>query len=128
MISDNERLLADLLNEIANSKMTSSSEVLVSSIRNQIKIHQSYQDQWSIFLEKFEKVHPLFTKHLSQAAPRLTEGEIRMCVYIFLGLDNKQIAQLLSLQPNSVKVARYRIRKKLPITTEISLENYLRSI
>lgn len=128
LISDNERLLADLLNEITESDITSSSEVLVSSIRNQIKIHQSFQDQWGVFLEKFEKVHPLFIKSLSQAAPRLTEGEIRMCIYIFLGLDNKHIAQLLSLQPNSVKVARYRIRKKLPITTEISLENYLRSI
>jgi DNA-binding CsgD family transcriptional regulator len=43
-------------------------------------------------------------------------------------MTNKQIAYMLNIQPNSLKKARYRIRQKLNLSTEDSLEDFLRTI
>ena len=57
----------------------------------------------------------------------ITEGELRLCAYIRTGMENKHIAQMLSLQPESVKKNRYRLRQKLNLGKE-SLEDFLRGI
>lgn len=93
-----------------------------------IKRELKTEDQWDFFRIQFEKVHPDFFTKLKARYPAITEGELRFCAYIRTGIENKLIAQMLSLQPDSIKKTRYRIRKKLGLALEDSLENFLRNI
>lgn len=47
--------------------------------------------------------------------PSLTESDLRLLGYIKLKLTNKQIAQLKNISPESVKIAKNRLRKKLEL-------------
>ncbi|WP_157811716.1 helix-turn-helix transcriptional regulator [Tenacibaculum sp. SZ-18] len=42
-----------------------------------------------------------------------------------LNLTSKEIAEILNVTPDSVRVARYRLRKKLPISPKEDLVNFM---
>ncbi len=67
-----------------------------------------------------------FTANLLQVHGRLTNKEIQLATLLRLNLDSKEIANLLFVNPSSVKVARSRLRKKLGIRdTKVTLFGYL---
>ena len=64
----------------------------------------------------FTQTHPDFYKNLSRDFPDLTPYETHLCAYIRLNLSTKEIAAICGIEPSSVKMARYRLRKSLGIT------------
>lgn len=84
-------------------------------------------EEWDEFKMHFEQVHPLFFSKLKQISRELTENELRLCVYIKIGMRAKEIAQLLYVSPDSVKMSRYRLKKKLN-TGNVSIDDFLREI
>lgn len=96
-------------------------------IKAQVKVHLDTGMGWDMFRQTFENVYPLFFKRIKTAHPTLTEYDIRLCTYILVGVDNKQIAMMLNVLPDSLKKSRTRLRKKLGISTDESLAEYLRS-
>lgn len=58
----------------------------------------------------------------------MTPTELRVCCYLVMGLNSKEIAQLSNISYRSVEMTRYRLRKKLELTREVSLTDYLLSI
>lgn len=93
-----------------------------------IKLQLAGAKSHEAFKTTFENIHPEFYQKLKQMSSRLTEYDIRLCSYIVVGLDNKQIAQILNVQPQSVKKSRTRLRKKLSLLHEESLEHFLRNL
>jgi CheY-like chemotaxis protein/DNA-binding CsgD family transcriptional regulator len=85
------------------------------------------QDSWQHFELAFQNVHSDFNKNLIQQFPHLTPGEIRLCLLIKLGINIKDMASLLYQSPGSLKVARSRLRKKLQLTSDDNLHNFLSS-
>lgn len=92
----------------------------------QIKMHLEDELNWKSFQQAFEKVCPGFFTRLKQLYPSLTGYELRLCAFIRTGTESKQIANMLNIQPESIKKARQRLRKKLPLDANQSLENFLR--
>lgn len=86
------------------------------------------ENDWEQFKLHFEQVHPAFFKRLTELHPDLTDNELRLCAYCKINISNKQIAQMLSVQPQTVIIARYRMRKKMNLEKDISLDEYLRQI
>ncbi|MGE4288362.1 MAG: response regulator [Salinivirgaceae bacterium] len=90
------------------------------------KLNQHIQeDSWFRFNLSFDRVHPEFNKHLVEHFPELTPTELKLCAFVRLGMSNKEIASLLNQNPDSVKVSRSRLRKKLGIEQSQNLENFL---
>jgi DNA-binding response OmpR family regulator/DNA-binding CsgD family transcriptional regulator len=86
------------------------------------------QCNWQHFEIAFKNVHANFGKNLLSAFPALTPGEIRLCTLIKLGLNTKEMASLLYQSPESIKVSRSRLRKKLQLPNEANLENFFAAI
>lgn len=86
------------------------------------------QNNWQHFEVAFENVHADFRKTLMARFPQLTPGEIRLCTLIKLGLNTKDMASLLYLSPESIKVSRSRLRKKLQLPNEANLQNFFDSV
>lgn len=97
-------------------------------LKNHIKSQILTDDEWQYFKLHFENVHPDFFITLKKLYPNLSETELRLCAYIRIGMSAKEIAQMLSIQPETVNTSRYRIRKKLKLASGTSLENYLREL
>jgi DNA-binding CsgD family transcriptional regulator len=83
---------------------------------------------WEGFKTYFEQVHPEFFKKLKFNYPDLSATELRLCALIRLSLSIKESASILSISPDSVKVSRHRVRKKLGLTTDDNLTEFINSI
>jgi len=58
--------------------------------------------------------------------PKLSAAEIKLCVFLKLGMKTKDVASVLYQNPDSVKVARSGLRKKkLGLIKEDNLQTFL---
>lgn len=129
IIMEKNRALKSLVEELEREKaMGNITPGAASQIGHNVKIHLGSGNEWDFFKMQFVKVHPEFFVRLKALCPTITEGELRLCAYIRTGMEIKHIAQMLSLQPESVKKSRYRLRQKLQLGKEDSLEDFLRNI
>lgn len=85
-------------------------------------------DEWQRFKLHFDSVHPNFFVKLKEISGKLTENDLRLCAYINIGMRAKQIAEMLSVSPDSINTNRYRLRKKLGLQRGESLDEYIRRI
>ncbi len=133
-LTSNQLILAEHKNELQSvenllrkeAAQGGVNEGAFAALDGLLKQYLGKKDEWALFRVQFEKVHPAFFQKLKQHCPDLTEGELRLCAYLSLGMESKQIARMLSLQPDSIKKSRYRLRQKLRLETKDSIEDFLR--
>jgi len=82
-------------------------------------------DNWEIFKQKFSAVYKDFFDKLEAAHPRLTKTELKFCAYLRIHMTSQQIASAMDISMEAIRKNRYRIRKKLELKTEDSLEEYI---
>ncbi|OJJ23323.1 hypothetical protein BKI52_02900 [marine bacterium AO1-C] len=83
---------------------------------------------WKDFKIAFEQVHEGFFEKLQKHYPTISPSEIRLCALLRLNFASKEIAAIMGISPDSVKVARYRLRKKLELSRNDSLVDFIRNI
>lgn len=111
------------------SQISSEAERGFAKKLNQLKRLVDYSfnldKDWNNFKLHFEQVHNNFFNDLMDKYPDLTPSECKLCALIKLNLNTKEIASILSINPESVKVARYRLRKKLGLDGQQNLAEFL---
>ena len=80
---------------------------------------------WEQFAVHFDKVHSDFLVSIKAAYRNLTPGELKLCAYLRLSLSSKEIAQIMNITMKSVELGRHRLRKKLGISPDVNLFNFL---
>jgi len=118
-ISEKLKELTDTFSE-ENSKTLEIIQEISTSIEKKIKT-----DSWKRFYVTFNAVYDDFYKNLHSDFPALTTTEIKLCTFLKLNLNSKDIASILFITPQSVKVSRSRLRKKLGITQDVNLQTFL---
>lgn len=93
-----------------------------------LKSHEISQQSQDSFVSTFSDVNPKFLEALDRKYPNLTKTERRLAVYISLGLDSKHISRLTGVRPESVKQARWRLRAKMGLPEDVSLEDEMKSL
>ena len=100
-----------------------------TKLKDIIEFCHDYMDgfsTWKEYLNSYEQSNPNFMKAIKQLSDKLSITEIRVCSLIHLGLDNHEMAELMSISKRSIEQHRYRIKKKLEIN--INLSEYLLSL
>ena len=100
-------------------------------ISNLIKLidHNFVQDKdWDDFRSIFEQVHQHFFDQLQKISADLTSADIRLAALLRLNLPSKDISTILGISPDSLRISRYRLRKKLKLNQGDSLTNFILSI
>ena len=97
----------------------------VKDINSLIRASANVKNDWDTFRIHFEKVHPSFFKILVTKHPNLTQTDLRHAAYIRMKLSTKEIAGLLNISPTSVQMSRVRLKKKMELTKEVNLRNYI---
>lgn len=85
-------------------------------------------EDWKEFKLYFEEVHTGFFDALKDQYPDLTSNELRLSALVKLNLTTKEIATIIGITPDSVKTARYRLRKKLNMQTEENLTDFMMDV
>ena len=81
---------------------------------------------WRKFLNKFNRAYPRFLGAINTRYPTLTKAEIRFCCLTFLSVSDNEMADMLGVGVNSIRVTRNRVRKKLQLGKGDDLEVLLK--
>jgi DNA-binding CsgD family transcriptional regulator len=98
---------------------------IIRNLIREIDQNINLDEQWEQFKKHFESVHTGFFSRLAERFPALTQNELKLCAYLRMNLSSKEIAQMLNISIESATTKRYRLRKKLVLSNEENLVNYL---
>lgn len=93
---------------------------LITSVNN-----QSAPDNWQEFKYYFEQVHPSFYDRIDEICPDITQQQKRLCAMLYIGLTTKEISSITFREIRSIESARNRLRKKLEVPAEESIQDFL---
>ncbi|RMB63522.1 hypothetical protein EAX61_03810 [Dokdonia sinensis] len=113
----NETLI-DLKEKITGMEKTTQSQDLLRTIEFDVREDKG----WEAFMQSFQEVHKDFYKNIQQNYPDITAGELRLMSLLKMNLSSREIGNMLNISQEGVMKARYRLRKKLHLTKEDSLE------
>ena len=83
-------------------------------------------EDWSSFKIYFEKSYPGYLQKLRKSSSGISEAEERLFLFIKLNLTNKEAAAILGISADSIKKTRTRLRKRLELDQETSLDEYIK--
>ncbi|MBW6491942.1 MAG: hypothetical protein K0B15_12195 [Lentimicrobium sp.] len=83
---------------------------------------------WKEFQLRFIDINSEFYKALKLRFPDLTPSEKKLAAFLRLNLSTKDIASIVYQNPESIKVARSRLRKKLGLSKDENLVSFLEGI
>ena len=101
---------------------------MLSQLIRSINFDLQDDNNWENFSRYFEEVHKDFNGNVKTKYPSVTSNELRLLALLKMNLSSKEIANILNISPEGIKKARYRLRKKLDLTTEESLQNLVLSL
>jgi DNA-binding CsgD family transcriptional regulator/tetratricopeptide (TPR) repeat protein len=94
-----------------------------------LKEDQILESEFSDLQNIIEQIHPSFFKKLhSHAKSKLTTLDLKYASYIYLNMDNQQIANILKAETNTVRTTKYRLKQKLGLGKEVDLQLFLQNM
>jgi ligand-binding sensor domain-containing protein len=96
-------------------------EQIVKEIDTSLRL----QEDWNQFEYHFDQVHGDLLKRLRDEFTDLSPNEQKLCVFLRLNLNTKEIANLMSISIRGVELARYRLRKKLRLDKGQNLSKFI---
>ena len=124
LVSKMKTELGHVIKGISNPQAEAELKKMIRSISEDDNMDQ----EWEHFTLHFDKVHSDFVSDLKEKHPAISNNEVKLCAYLRMNLSTKEMAQLMNISVRGVEVSRYRLRKKLELSTEISLFDYLITI
>jgi len=134
-IEQNTLLLLEKVNII--DKINKKLKILYSNIANKTPIEEFYGDIkieikknssiniWANFEKTFDEVNLEFRRNVLQKYPNITNSELKLCMLLRINLPTKYIAHILNKSTNSIKVSRFRIRKKFGLDITDNLQSFM---
>jgi tetratricopeptide (TPR) repeat protein len=83
------------------------------------------EKDWDEFSELFDKVHTGFFVKLRDKHPNITPAETRLLSLTKLRLSTKEMAGMLGVSADTIKKTRQRLRRKLEMAEDKSLEDLI---
>ncbi len=100
---------------------------LIQSIIQNLKLNID-NTVWEEFEVRFQNVQQDFYEKLHEKFPNLTPNEIKLCAFLRLNMTTKEISSITAQSPESIHMARSRLRKKMGISRDINLISLLQEI
>lgn len=127
-LAHKDKMLSDISRTLFNLKDRNVAMIKpkLEALVNEIEFDLAQEQEWTEFIRFFEQIHPNFFQNLkSVSASELSPAELRLCMLLRLNLSSKEIASILRITPDSVRIARYRLRKKLPLDSNEDLQGFI---
>jgi len=114
LVNKNETFSAiNKLLSTVDLKENPTAKVPLDKVRKIIRGNENTDQDWEGFKLHFEEVHPQFFSRLQEAYPDLSANDLRLCAYLLIDLNSKEIAQIYNISPESIRKKKQRLREKL---------------
>ncbi|WP_462248788.1 tetratricopeptide repeat protein [Ekhidna sp.] len=119
--------LMDSVSEMKKSSSGDNSKVLLGMERT-INRHLQVDRDWEDFKLRFENLHSGFFDKILEREPSLTGNDLKLCALSKMNFSIKEISEMMGISTESVKTARYRLKKKLELPGEMSINDFLNTV
>ncbi|HAA22405.1 MAG TPA: hypothetical protein DCP28_27915, partial [Cytophagales bacterium] len=129
IIQKNE-FLEDLRQELKQIRKGEPEEMAkkLKGLSKSIDFNFNLDKDWSEFETVFQQVHQAFFDALNRQYPDLSATEVRLCAMIRLNLNSKDISSIMGIAQDSLRIARYRLRKKMGLEKGANLYAYIQTL
>lgn len=82
---------------------------------------------WEDFLFHFKQMHPDFYKNISKAYPEVSTRDLKHLALIKLGMTSSDIAKVMLVKKESLRVTRNRLKNKLGLDSSLDLYDFVQN-
>ncbi len=127
---EKNKLLENIKSSLAASLKLEGAErrLMQKEILGKISDSFNHDQEWTDFRQNFEQVHQSFFNKIQEFPSELSNTETRLCALIKLNLSTQDIAIVLGISIDSLRIARYRLKKKLGLQKEESLKAFIQKL
>ncbi|GAA4918891.1 tetratricopeptide repeat protein [Mucilaginibacter defluvii] len=95
---------------------------------NMIQLNSNQDKNWEDFRVVFEQVHDNFFDKLKEHPAGLTPSDMRLLALLKMNLGSADMATMLGISQDSLRIARYRLRKKLGLDEGETLQSFIKTV
>jgi ligand-binding sensor domain-containing protein/DNA-binding CsgD family transcriptional regulator len=117
--------ISDGINQLKDSSGKKLSDEQLRRIQKIINDGMSDERDWNLFESSFNEAHESFFKKLKAQHPDLVPNDLKLCAYLRMNMNSKEMASLLNISLRGVEIRRYRLRKKLNLEHDKNLVEFL---
>ena len=111
--------------ESVNKMDAAKTEESTAIIKERISLLLRSENINNRFEKQFEEVYPSFFRDLVKQSDQLTQNDLRLCAYLKMNQNTHEIAQLSGVSIRTIESQKYRLKKKLKLSKEENLVNFL---
>lgn len=93
-----------------------------------ISFNSNQDKNWDDFRIVFERVHEHFFDSLKKHCDTLTASDFRLAALLKMNLSSADIATMLGISRDSLRISRYRLRKKLNLEEGENLSTFVQRL
>ena len=121
-INEKNDIISDMQKQLDENAESLENKVTTEKLSQYLLLTE---DQWEMFRVEFSDAYPEFFKKLRLSLPQVTPAEERLSALIYLKINNYQIANMLGIERDSVFRARRRLRQRLNLPENQTLDDHL---
>ncbi|MGF7078293.1 hypothetical protein [Mucilaginibacter sp. UYCu711] len=124
----NNVLIESFKQQIDQLKNKNADDVVVKHLEELMQAHIMTDDSCAEFKRIFLKVYPNFFFEIKKAFLHLSETDIRLLTLVKLQCNNKEMANMLGITIEGIKKAKQRLRKKMQLDEQVTIEEAISNI
>ena len=121
-IIEKTNLVEELQKQLNSRSQAIEQQQLAATISNLTILTEA---DWEKFKKLFEELYPGFFMNLQEKVSDITLAELRMAALTRLHLTTNQIASILGISANSVYKTKQRLRNRLNLDADASIDNVI---
>lgn len=118
-------MLDDILSELDKTAQGKGLKTELAPLRRTVERYRRGSGTWNTFEQYLNSIFDGFFDRLSAQYPGLTNNDKKICAYIKLGMNTKEIASMMNIETSSAESARYRLRKNMGLKQDESLNDII---
>jgi tetratricopeptide (TPR) repeat protein/DNA-binding CsgD family transcriptional regulator len=127
-IHEKNALLEEFSAQLETMQTSGTDDIITYEPETMARLRESTiltDEEWENFRRLFEKVHSGFLERLRIKIPGLSPAETRFIALAKLHLSNKEMAGTLGISTDAVRMNKHRLRKKLNLPEETTIEELI---
>jgi tetratricopeptide (TPR) repeat protein len=100
----------------------------IRELQQELNKSLRYDKDWEVFSIYFNELNKDFFEKLTAINPKLSQYDLRLASLLRMNMNIKEAAAVLNIEPDSVKTARYKLRKKLALKAEDDLVKFITNL
>ncbi len=117
--------LKDTIKKVAKNTNDLEAAKELKKLNRLLNENTQLSEGWDQFAHHFDQVHIDFLQKIRVKYPQLTANDEKLCAYLRMNLSTKEIAPLMNISIRGVEVARYRLRKKIDLPSNVNLNEFM---